>query len=83
MNLKELIDWFNDHNNIPTIAATLDFINGDGHQVFSPDDFDMLPEEIRKHFTTEQQFANRSRYTTRLKGIYGLDVVERLSLIHI
>ena len=82
-------EYFTNPGNYPQILAAVDIC--DGHTIFDPADFHMLPEFVRDHLAKvnpgEATGKNAihlpdNSVATELYGIYGLDVLETAARAH-
>ena len=84
--------YLTDPANYPALSEALDIC--DGHSIFDPNDFHMLPEYVRDHFAKVCESEPRSKDPKRtihledgstakeLYGIYGLDLIASVAKAH-
>ena len=89
---QRVIDYLTDPANYPDMLQALEIC--DGHTIFDPHDFDMLPEFIQDHFSTfnrSDPTGHNPKHTIylpdnsvapELYGIYGLDLIEGAAKAH-
>ena len=89
---QDINQYFTNPDNYPAISDALRIC--DGHTVFHPDDFNMLPEFVKDHFSKilESSPASRNpkgtiyledgRASPDLFGIYGLDLIVAVARAH-
>ena len=84
--------YLTDPCNYPALSEALAIC--DGHSIFDPKDFHMLPEYVRDHFSKVCESEPPSKNPKRtiyledgstakeLYGIYGLDLIESVAKAH-
>ena len=86
---QKINQYFTTPNNYPAVLTAVEIC--DGHTIFDPSDFHMLPEFVRDHLakvnlgeTTGKNTIHLpdDSVTTELFGIYGLDVLETAARAH-
>lgn len=86
---QKINQYFTNPKNYPAVLTALQIC--DGHTIFEPSDFQMLPEFVRDHLarvnlgeTTGKNAIHLpdDSVTTELFGIYGLDVLETAARAH-
>ena len=89
---KKVSEYLANPANYPAVLEAIDIC--DGHTIFEPGDFRMLPEFVRDHFSDLQHsdptgrnpknniYLEDNSVAPELYGIYGLDVIEAAARAH-
>lgn len=86
---NKVMEYLADSSNYQDILTALEIC--DGHTIFDPADFHMLPEFVRDHFSNVNLgeetgknaiYLDDNTVTTELFGIYGLNILEAAARAH-